>query len=98
MSRRSWVIRSANGALPTSAVKMAQQNRPASRSCCRSHGRCKDRRPADEAYQLYLPRETFYNVATLLDAACADHLQMSGGRLLADYMRLLRKCAELGRQ
>lgn len=56
-----------------------------------------NRRPADERIQLYLPRETFYNVATLLDAACMTTLQMSGGRLLADYMRLLlRNVPNLG--
>ena len=48
-----------------------------------------NRREADERIQLYLSRDTFYGSSPLLDAACLTSLETPGGRLLADYMRLL---------
>jgi AraC-like DNA-binding protein len=48
-----------------------------------------NRRDADERIQLYLSRDTFYDIGSLLDASCMTELHMSGGRLLADYMHLL---------
>lgn len=48
-----------------------------------------NRRKADERIQLYLSRDSFYSIAHLLDASCVTHLKAPGGRLLADYMRLL---------
>jgi AraC-like DNA-binding protein len=48
-----------------------------------------NRRQADERVQLYLSRDSFHSIAHLLDASCLTCLQPPGGRLLADYMRLL---------
>lgn len=49
----------------------------------------RNRRESDDRIQLYLSRDAFYNVASLLDATCMTALETAGGRLLADYMRLL---------
>lgn len=48
-----------------------------------------NRREADERLQLYLSRDSFHSAAHLLDASCLTCLEPPGGRLLADYMRLL---------
>ena len=56
-----------------------------------------NRRDADERIQLYLSRDTFYSIASLLDASCMDSLPLPSSKLLADYMHLLlRNLPSLG--
>jgi AraC-like DNA-binding protein len=55
------------------------------------------RRPADERLQLYLPRDSFRELAPLLDAALGQPFDTPLGRLLGDYLGLLaRSLPELG--
>lgn len=49
----------------------------------------KNEREADDRIQLYLSRDSFHGIGTLLDACCLTPLQPAGATLLADYMRLL---------
>lgn len=57
----------------------------------------KNEREADSRIQLYLSRDTFHGIASLLDACCLTPLQPAGARLLGDYMRLLlRNLPSLG--
>lgn len=49
----------------------------------------KNEREADDRIQLYLARDSFHGIGTLLDACCLMPLQPAGATLLADYMRLL---------
>ncbi|MFO1080530.1 MAG: hypothetical protein U1E23_07890, partial [Reyranellaceae bacterium] len=57
----------------------------------------RNRREADERIQLYLSRDTFHGIATLLDNCRVRPLEAAGARLLADYLRLLlRNLPSLG--
>ena len=59
----------------------------------------KNEREADERIQLYLSRDSFHGIATLLDACCMTPLQPAPATLLADYMRLvIRNLTSLGEQ
>lgn len=49
------------------------------------------RRSADERTHLFLPRDAFRELASLLDAAEATPLESRLGRLLGDYILLLRQ-------
>ncbi|KRE01174.1 hypothetical protein ASE63_26260 [Bosea sp. Root381] len=49
------------------------------------------RRPADERTHLFLPRDAFRELAPLLDAAEATPLESRLGRLLGDYILLIRQ-------
>jgi AraC-like DNA-binding protein len=48
-------------------------------------------RSSDERLQLYLPRDSFRELAPLLDAAQAQALDTPLGRLLGDYISLLQR-------
>lgn len=48
-------------------------------------------RPSDERTHLFLPRDGFRELASLLDAAVAQPLDSTLGRLLGDYILLLRQ-------
>lgn len=48
-------------------------------------------RSSDERLQLYLPRDSFRDLAPLLDAAQAQALDTPMGRLLGDYIGLLQR-------
>jgi len=48
-------------------------------------------RSSDERLQLYLPRDSFRELAPLLDAAQAQALDTPMGRLLGDYIGLLQR-------
>ena len=49
----------------------------------------RNQREGDKRIQLYLARDTFYQLAPLLDDCCMSAFQTPGGKLFADYMRLL---------
>ena len=51
----------------------------------------KNERDADERIQLYLARDTFYGLSPVLDSCCMTTVDSNGGRLLADYLALMKR-------
>jgi AraC-like DNA-binding protein len=87
-----WVISYCPGGATTMSTKEGQLDVRAGAPFVWSLGQPSDsRRAAAERMQLYLPRDSFSEISGALDMATRAVLAVPAGRLLADYMVLLKR-------
>lgn len=92
-----WVISLCRNAPTTMVTKEGQLNaRPAAPYVWSLGQVSESRRPSAERLQLYLPRDSFADVRTILDNKSGTIIEGPRGSLLADYMSMLeRSLAEI---
>ena len=87
-----WVITYCAAGATTISTKQGQLDARAGVPFVWSLGQPSDsRREAAERMQLYLPRDSFSGISAALDMATGSALAAPAGRLLADYMVLLKR-------
>jgi AraC-like DNA-binding protein len=87
-----WVITYCPAGATTISTKQGQLDARAGVPFVWSLGQPSDsRREAAERMQLYLPRDSFSGISAALDMATGSVLSSPAGRLLADYMVLLKR-------